>query len=194
MLKRRAPRDEEESWLKRRDVNVWHQLRGPAMARADGQDRQTRDPLRCRRVRRSARMKNSPGSGSRRPLASLAKYRWGLTGTPASNGLEDLFGQFLILDDGAALGSRIARFRHEYFEKHYDGFTTSRAPAPRRPSRRRSSRTSSAPTGNWICRVRVRQPDGRAGRQGAQDLRHDEEGSDRQCRRDDADRRERRWS
>lgn len=116
----------KESWLKRRDVNVWlinyEGLPWLAQMAKTGKLATHFDVVVFDEVRR---MKNSQGKRFKeaRPLASLAKYRWGLTGTPASNGLEDLFGQFLILDDGAALGSRITRFRHEYFEKHYDGFT-----------------------------------------------------------------------
>ncbi len=71
------------------------------------------------------RMKNSQGKRFKaaRPLTKMAKYKWGLTGTPASNGLMDLFGQFLILDDGEALGKYITKYRMNYFEQGYDGFT-----------------------------------------------------------------------
>ena len=71
------------------------------------------------------RMKNSQGKRFKaaRPLTALAKYKWGLTGTPASNGLMDLFGQFLILDEGAALGRYITKYRMNYFEQGFDGFT-----------------------------------------------------------------------
>ena len=71
------------------------------------------------------RMKNAQGKRFKaaRPLTKMAKYKWGLTGTPASNGLMDLFGQFLILDDGKALGKYITKYRMNYFEQGYDGFT-----------------------------------------------------------------------
>ena len=49
--------------------------------------------------------------------------KWGLTGTPAPNGFMDLFGQFLVLDNGAALGKYITHFRDQYFQVDYDGFT-----------------------------------------------------------------------
>jgi len=42
-------------------------------------------------------------------------YRTGLTGTPASNGLQDLFGQFLVIDDGERLGTSFTQFRSRYF-------------------------------------------------------------------------------
>lgn len=41
--------------------------------------------------------------------------RWGLTGTPAPNGLLDLFGQMYILDLGNALGRYITHYRVMYF-------------------------------------------------------------------------------
>lgn len=42
--------------------------------------------------------------------------RYCLTGTPASNGLEDLFGQVYILDGGASLGRFITHYRLQYFD------------------------------------------------------------------------------
>lgn len=44
------------------------------------------------------------------------KRRYILTGTPAPNGLMDLFGQFYILDEGAALGRFITQYRTAYFD------------------------------------------------------------------------------
>lgn len=41
--------------------------------------------------------------------------RWGLTGTPAPNGLMDLFGQMYMLDLGNALGQYITHYRMKYF-------------------------------------------------------------------------------
>jgi SNF2 family DNA or RNA helicase len=41
--------------------------------------------------------------------------RWGLTGTPAPNGLQDLFGQIYVLDEGNALGRYITHYRMQYF-------------------------------------------------------------------------------
>lgn len=41
--------------------------------------------------------------------------RWGLTGTPAPNGLMDLFGQMYVLDLGNALGKFITHYRSKYF-------------------------------------------------------------------------------
>lgn len=43
------------------------------------------------------------------------RRRYILTGTPAPNGLEDLFGQIYILDGGNALGRYITHYRQEFF-------------------------------------------------------------------------------
>jgi len=43
------------------------------------------------------------------------KRRVILTGTPAPNGLEDLFGQIYILDQGRALGAYITHYRNRWF-------------------------------------------------------------------------------
>lgn len=49
--------------------------------------------------------------------------RWGLTGSPASNGLMDLFGQCYMLDEGRTLGRYITHYRNTYFDQGYDGFS-----------------------------------------------------------------------
>lgn len=49
--------------------------------------------------------------------------RWGLTGSPAANGLLDLFGQCYILDQGRTLGPYVSAYRKEYFVPGYDGFS-----------------------------------------------------------------------
>jgi SNF2 family DNA or RNA helicase len=48
---------------------------------------------------------------------------WGLTGTPAPNGLLDLFGQILILDGGRSFTPYVTHFRRQYFLPGYDGFS-----------------------------------------------------------------------
>lgn len=56
----------------------------------------------------------------------LGKFvrRWGLTGSPAPNGLMDLFGQCYCLDMGKALGQYITHFRNKYFyPTGYGGYT-----------------------------------------------------------------------
>lgn len=49
---------------------------------------------------------------------------WGLTGSPAANGLEDLFGQIYMLDEGHALGAYITHYRRAYFDQIGPGFHT----------------------------------------------------------------------
>jgi SNF2 family DNA or RNA helicase len=50
--------------------------------------------------------------------------RWGLTGSPAPNGLIDLFGQMYMLDMGKALGQYVSRYRTKYFfPSGYGGYT-----------------------------------------------------------------------
>lgn len=50
-----------------------------------------------------------------RKITTDAKYVWGLTGTPAPNGLLDLWAQVYLLDKGARLGTGITKFRERYF-------------------------------------------------------------------------------
>lgn len=46
----------------------------------------------------------------------------GLTGTPAPNGMEDLWSQYFLLDQGQRLFSSITKFRTRWFQKDYAGF------------------------------------------------------------------------
>ncbi|GEB35292.1 DEAD/DEAH box helicase [Brevibacillus parabrevis] len=46
----------------------------------------------------------------------------GLTGTPAPNGLLDLWAQVHLLDQGQRLEKKITHYRARYFEKNYSGF------------------------------------------------------------------------
>lgn len=58
-----------------------------------------------------------------KPLLPLFQYRIGLTGTPAANGLLDLFGQMLVLDLGYRLGKYVTHYRANYFyQKPRDEF------------------------------------------------------------------------
>jgi SNF2 family DNA or RNA helicase len=50
-----------------------------------------------------------------KPLLVKFQHRWGLTGSPAANGLMGLFGQCYMLDMGKALGKYITYFRFSYF-------------------------------------------------------------------------------
>lgn len=47
----------------------------------------------------------------------------GLTGTPAPNGVKDLWGQIWFLDQGARLGRTFSAFEQRWFRKGYDGYS-----------------------------------------------------------------------
>jgi SNF2 family DNA or RNA helicase len=51
------------------------------------------------------------------PMLAMFEYRWGLTGTPASNGYQDLFAQTYMLDLGRRLGQHKTAFEAKYFWK-----------------------------------------------------------------------------
>lgn len=50
------------------------------------------------------------------------KYRWILTGTPAPNGLLDVWSQIYLLDRGAALGPNPSHFHKAFCVKSFDGY------------------------------------------------------------------------
>jgi SNF2 family DNA or RNA helicase len=52
-----------------------------------------------------------------RSIRHLFSRCWILTGTPAPNGIQDLFGQIYMLDMGKRLGKFITHFRREYFDE-----------------------------------------------------------------------------
>ena len=55
-------------------------------------------------------------------LLPYTERRVGLTGTPATNGLLKLFGQYLCLDAGSRLGTGVTAFRNRFFESDYMGY------------------------------------------------------------------------
>lgn len=56
-------------------------------------------------------------------LLQYCPYRVGLTGTPAPNGMIDLFGQYLCIDSGKRLGTSFDRYQHQYFYRSdYGGY------------------------------------------------------------------------
>lgn len=59
-----------------------------------------------------------------KPMLPLFRRRYILTGSPAPNGLLDLFGQIFLLDGGSALGQYITHYRMHYFDQTgYGGYT-----------------------------------------------------------------------
>lgn len=89
-----------------------------------GPDRRVFDPRRWRRlgfdtlvIDELTKFKHPKGvrfKALKLVLSSFAR-RWGLTGSPAANGLLDLFGQCYVLDQGNALGRYITHYRMQYF-------------------------------------------------------------------------------
>lgn len=66
------------------------------------------------------------GTARSKAIASIAHTkarRWvNLTGTPAPNGLKDLWGQQWFVDGGTRLGRSYTAFSQRWFRKSYDGF------------------------------------------------------------------------
>lgn len=46
----------------------------------------------------------------------------GLTGTPSPNGMEDIYSQYYLLDQGLRLGSSFSKYRTRYFDGDYMGY------------------------------------------------------------------------
>lgn len=77
-------------------------------------------------VDESTKFKNMKSIRSKILAGFLPKFnrRWILTGTPAPNGLLDLFGQIYIVDLGLALGRFITHYRNAYFDATgFGGYT-----------------------------------------------------------------------
>jgi SNF2 family DNA or RNA helicase len=55
-------------------------------------------------------------------VAKHFTFTSGLTGTPASNGYIDLFGQYLVVDGGVRLGEYLSHYRDNYFTSDYMGW------------------------------------------------------------------------
>jgi SNF2 family DNA or RNA helicase len=57
-----------------------------------------------------------------RKIMNHFEYRTGLTGTPASNGYLDLFGQYLAVDGGQRLGEFVTHYKDAYFTSDHSGW------------------------------------------------------------------------
>lgn len=64
-----------------------------------------------------SKMKNSNTQRFKlvRPWLKKFLIKWGLTGSPASNGYLDLFGECFVLDEGRTLGPFVTQYRSQYF-------------------------------------------------------------------------------
>lgn len=67
------------------------------------------------------------GSARAKSLARVAHSKAarfiGLTGTPASNGLQDLWGQMWFVDKGQRLGQSFTAFSRRWFRESFDGYS-----------------------------------------------------------------------
>jgi SNF2 family DNA or RNA helicase len=63
-----------------------------------------------------------------RAVMHIFGRRWGLTGSPAANGLMGLWGQAFLLDGGNALGSYITHYRSRYFIPDRSGYNWNLGP------------------------------------------------------------------
>lgn len=73
----------------------------------------------------SAEWRN-PGSERFKALKKIIHkfpYRWILTGTPSPNGLEGLWSQIYILDQGKSLGAFVTHFRNEFCTPDRSGYS-----------------------------------------------------------------------
>ena len=66
-----------------------------------------------------SKMKNSTTDRVKSLMKVIHHFKWrtGLTGTPASNGYQDLHGQFLVLDGGQRLGKSKTAFKTRFYRK-----------------------------------------------------------------------------
>lgn len=66
-----------------------------------------------------SKMKNSTTQRVKSVRKLLPHFQWitGLTGTPASNGYQDLHGQYLVVDQGQRLGTSKTKFMSEWYKK-----------------------------------------------------------------------------
>ena len=82
-------------------------------------------------VDESTKFKNPQSKRFKKLRKHLHEFerRWTLTGTPAPNGLLDLFSQVFIMDRGEALGQYITHFKNKYFyQTGFGGYTWSPFP------------------------------------------------------------------
>lgn len=70
-----------------------------------------------------SKCKNSTTQRVKSIMKILDHFQWitGLTGTPASNGYQDLHGQFLVVDRGQRLGVSKTKFMTEWYRKPAEG-------------------------------------------------------------------------
>lgn len=70
-----------------------------------------------------SKCKNSTTQRVKSTMKIIKHFDWitGLTGTPASNGYQDLHGQYLVVDKGQRLGTSKTKFMTEWYRKPAEG-------------------------------------------------------------------------
>lgn len=79
------------------------------------------------KLKKNGEPKKSPGGGVRAQQLGRVAFKRAtrfieLTGTPAPNGLKDLWGQAWFLDQGQRLGRTYTSFTQRWFQKSFDGY------------------------------------------------------------------------
>jgi SNF2 family DNA or RNA helicase len=117
----------EEALLRRADIDVINPEGLPWLFRQDTLAKISDEgwPWSMLCVDESTRFKHTQTMRFKllRPVLGNFKRRYILTGSPAPNGLLDLFGQIYILDLGYSLGRYISHYRSAYFQQGgYGGY------------------------------------------------------------------------
>jgi SNF2 family DNA or RNA helicase len=112
-------KDKDANYLKKRDVYIINPEGLDWLLDKLYNVRRDKWPFNVLIVDESTKFKH-PGSQRSENLKSIAfkiKRKHLLTGTPAPNGLKDLFGQYLIMDEGKTFGTTKSGFEKRYFYK-----------------------------------------------------------------------------
>lgn len=118
--------DKDDELLERNDIDIY-------IINPEGLGWLTESSKRFRKLRadtlvidESSKFKNAQTKRFKdlKPYLPTFRRRWILTGSPAPNGLLDLFGQVYIIDLGLSLGRYITHYRNKFFDPTgYGGFT-----------------------------------------------------------------------
>lgn len=146
-------RQEQERWKEFADISVglvhgphkekvWAERHDVYITTYDGfmwllKTGKMKAALRARKVRNLvydelSKVKNTKTARFKtvKPVLCLFDRRWGLTGSPAANGLLDLFGECYALDLGKSLGQFITHYRFQYFDAFGDSMYPGYTPKP----------------------------------------------------------------
>lgn len=76
-------------------------------------------PFSCIFYDESTKMKHSTTQRFKqfKPFMDHFEYRYPMTGTPAPNGVQDLYGQIYVMDLGMSLGTTLTSFRSRFFTR-----------------------------------------------------------------------------